>query len=222
MFHHFGDRRWWPAETQEEVIIGAILVQGVAWSNTAKAIHNLRSQDLLSLRAIHAAAVEDIEACIVPTRYYRAKARKLKAFAEHVQTHHGGDIGAMLAQPMGELRSELLSIYGIGPETADDILLYAAGLPSFVVDTYTRRIFHRLGYTAPDIPYEVMRAWFMDHLPPEAPLYNQYHALLDAVGHNCCTNRRPQCERCPLAPACNHARAAYSAEISPHTPPQPA
>ncbi|MCL6548757.1 MAG: endonuclease [Alicyclobacillus sp.] len=208
MFEHFGDRKWWPAETVEEVVIGAILVQGVAWSNTVKAIDNLRQRGLLTIPALHRASAEEVETCIVPTRYFRMKAKKLKAFAAHVEDRYGGDLAAMFDQPLEPLRTELLGIYGIGRETADDIVLYAAGKASFVIDSYTKRIFHRLGYTAEEVPYEWMRAWFMDHLPADPALYNQYHALIDAVGHHFCSHKQPLCAPCPLRSLCDRGQTA--------------
>jgi endonuclease III related protein len=202
MFQHFGDRQWWPAETREEIIIGAILVQSVSWKNTMKAIELLKEHQLLSFAALYDAPLEDIEACVRSTRYYKMKARKLKAFAAHIVERYNGDLALLFAQPMEDLRRELLSIYGIGPETADDIVLYAANMPSFVVDAYTKRIFSRLGWVYEDIPYEVLRQWFMDHLPQDVKLYNQYHALIDGVGHHYCLNQKPKCSECPLKVLC--------------------
>ncbi|MCL6515815.1 endonuclease [Alicyclobacillus sp.] len=221
MYARFGDRHWWPAKTAEEVVIGAILVQSVAWSNVVKAIGQLRERGLLSLPAIHAASAETIEACVVPTRYYRVKAKKLKAFAAHVCERYGGDLERMFDQDAASLRSELLSIYGIGPETADDIVLYAAGKPSFVIDAYTKRIFARLGLVDEHVGYEPLRQWFMRHLPEDVALYNNYHALIDAIGHHYCAARRPQCRVCPLAPVCRHAATMPDESGAEETPPAP-
>lgn len=214
MYATFGDRRWWPAETAEEVVIGAILVQSVAWSNVVKAIDCLRQRGLLSLEALHAAPLEVVAECVVPTRYYRAKAQKLKAFAAHVHERHDGSLERMFEQDTETLREELLSVYGIGPETADDILLYAAGKPSFVIDAYTKRIFSRLGLIDERIGYEPLRAWFMRHLPADVALYNNYHALIDAIGHHFCSVRRPACTSCPLRAVCRHA-SSQAAEAQP-------
>jgi len=207
MFDHFGDRHWWPAETREEVIIGAILVQNVSWASTVKAINKLREQHLLTFKALSQSPLEIIETCIISTRYYRMKAKKLKAFAQYLEEEFSGNLDACLAQPMNTLRGQLLAIYGIGPETADDILLYAAERPSFVVDAYTKRIFHRLGYIEESIPYEELRQWFMLHLPENVALYNQYHALLDATGHHYCSTRNPDCRSCPLLNICHYGAA---------------
>jgi endonuclease-3 related protein len=206
LYNHFGELGWWPAETPEEVIIGAILVQNVSWQNTEKAIAALRAHSLLSFAAIYEAPLETIGACVRATRYYHTKAKKLKAFAHHLMQHYGGNLDSMLRQPLEPLRAELLSIWGIGPETADDILLYAAGHASFVIDAYTRRIFHRLGLIREKVAYEPLRAWFMAHLPADAALFNRYHAMLDAVGHRYCLAARPRCGDCPLASFCVYAR----------------
>lgn len=205
MEKQMGNLHWWPAETREEVIIGAILVQSVAWKNVESAIANLRAQALLSFFALYGASADEIEPLIRSTLYFRMKTKKLKAFANHLHIAHSGDLMAMLTQPMPALRAELLQIYGIGQETADDIILYAANQPSFVIDTYTKRIFHRLGYGDDNVSYAALRQWFMDHLPANAPLFNQYHALIDAVGHRYCTTNQPNCTVCPLHGMCAFA-----------------
>ena len=168
LFDAYGPQRWWPgAETPIEVCIGAILTQSAAWTNVELALRRLREADALSLEGIHAATQEELAELVHASGYFNVKARKLKAFAQHVYDHHGGDLDAMLAQPWEPLREELLGIYGIGEETADDILLYAAGAPSFVMDAYTRRILARMGIHAPDERYESHRAIFMDALPAQ-------------------------------------------------------
>ncbi|GGI95777.1 endonuclease III [Alicyclobacillus cellulosilyticus] len=200
-----GDRGWWPAKTREEVVIGAILVQNVSWKNTVIAIERLRERGWLTFPELYRAPVEEIAACVRSTRFYVSKAKKLHAFAAHVCTRYGGRLDPMFDQPLEALREELLGLYGIGPETADDIVLYAAGKPTFVVDAYTRRIFARLGLLREDMPYEAVRRWFMDHLPADTRLFNQYHALIDAVGHHFCTARKPRCSACPLRSVCGYA-----------------
>jgi len=198
-----GDLRWWPAETDSEMIIGAILVQNVAWSNVLTAISALRSHHLLDFEALLCADPDLIAACIRSTRFYKSKRDRLLHFAHHIRARHDGQLARFLAQPLSSLRAELLSIRGIGPETADDILLYAARLPSFVVDAYTRRIMSRCGYCDEDISYEALRSWFMAHLPSDTALYNQFHAWLDAVGHQFCKSRQPLCGTCPIAYSCD-------------------
>jgi len=211
LFAHYGDRRWWPADTPEEVIIGAILVQNVAWKNVMTAIARLREKGWLSLGALREAPIEEVEECIVSTLYYRVKARKLQTFATMVEAEFAGDAGLMLALPADELRARLLAVWGIGPETADDIILYAANQPSFVVDAYTRRIFFRLGLTKEKATYDELRTFFMRRLAPDVALYNQYHALIDALGHSLCLNKRPRCGECPLRTLCKSAKAQEAA-----------
>ncbi|GIM46252.1 endonuclease III [Collibacillus ludicampi] len=202
LFQYFGPRHWWPAETAEEVVIGAILVQGVAWSNVEKAISRLKHAGLLSLNAIHRADESVLAECVRSTLYYRMKVKKLKAFAGHIAQHYEGKLESLFDKPMGEARKELLQIYGIGPETADSILLYAGGLPTFVVDAYTRRIFSRMGYVEEKIPYEDLRRFFMERLPQSTELFNEYHALLVELGKQICTARKPKCGICPLGEWC--------------------
>lgn len=205
MYHQFGDRKWWPADSTEEIVIGAILVQNVSWRNVETAIDLLKSRGLCSFNSLLPATDTDIQESIRSTRFYKTKSKKLTAFAQHLEARHNGSLSLMFRQSAVSLRKELLSIYGIGPETADDIVLYAAQLPTFVVDAYTRRIFSRLGLLNEDIKYEEIRSWFLEHLPSDVPLYNQYHALLDAVGHHFCLPRQPNCAACPLREMCAYA-----------------
>lgn len=198
----FGDLGWWPAETAEEMMIGAILVQNVTWKNTVKAIEALRDHGLLSLQAIHDGDETLIATCIRPTRFFNMKTRRLKAFAAHVTDRYAGHLDKLLHQPMEALRNELLSIEGIGEETADDIVLYAANQPSFVIDAYTRRILARCLQISPNVSYGELRHWFMNHLPKDVRMFNQFHALIDRLGHAVCLNRNPQCDICPLHPMC--------------------
>jgi len=202
LYNHWGDRKWWPADTVEEVVIGAILVQNVAWSNVETAIGLLKQTGICSFRHFTEENHEVIYACVKSTRFYKMKTAKLIAFANYLQQHYSGSLLAMLRQPGEDLRSELLGVYGIGPETADDIVLYAAELPTFVVDAYTRRIFSRLELIADSVSYEEMRQWFLSRLPSDVSLLNQYHALLDALGHHYCTPQSPKCSLCPLSDLC--------------------
>ena len=211
LFDAYGPQHWWPgAETPIEVCIGAILTQSAAWTNVELALRRMRAADALSLEGIHAATHEDLAELVHASGYFNVKARKLKAFSQHVYDHHGGYLSRMLAQPWEPLREELLGIYGIGEETADDILLYAAGAPSFVMDAYTRRILARMGIHAPDERYESYRAIFMDALPRDAQLYNEYHALLDNLGKEVCRKRAPRCHECPLLELCPTGRGEVS------------
>jgi len=207
---HFGPRHWWPAVgVQEparaepfEMIAGAILVQNVAWSNAEKALLALKAAGLLEPAAMHAAPEEALYGLIRPTGYFRQKARKLKGFVAHLYERYGGDLGAMLRRPVGELRAELLGMSGIGPETCDCILCYAAGYPVMPMDAYTRRIFSRLGLFEPTVTYGEMQAYFHQRLPADAALMNEYHAQIDTLGHRVCLKQRPRCSACPLASLC--------------------
>ena len=202
MFGHFGHRRWWPGDSNFEICVGAILTQSVSWKNVAKAIENLKNAGLLELDKMYQADPEAIENCIIPTLYYRQKAKKLKAFVNHVTENYAGNLSAFLGKDQGELREELLNLHGIGPETADSIILYAANKPVFVVDAYTRRIFARLGLFKDDISYAEMQGFFIRHLTPDVQFYNEYHALIVGVGNRFCSNKKPKCAECPLTGLC--------------------
>lgn len=206
----FGPRCWWPSVKAPpptraepfEMIVGAILVQNVAWSNVEQALTALDRAGLLDLIALHAAPAEMIQPLIRPAGYFRQKAERLKAFAAHVVERHGGDLGAMLAQPLEPLGAELLALRGIGPETRDCIRCYAAGQPVMAMDAYTKRIFARLGVFAESIRYEQMQAFFHSYLPVDAALRGEYHAQIDTLGHRFCLKSRPRCGECPLASRC--------------------
>ena len=211
LFDAYGPQHWWPgAETPIEVCVGAILTQSAAWTNVEMAMRRLRDAGRLSLEGIHATPHEELAELVHSSGYFNVKARKLKAFAQHVYDRHNGSLEHMLAQPWESLRAELLGVYGIGEETADDIVLYAANAPSFVVDAYTRRILTRLGAPAPEDTYESYRRLFMDALPPDAHLYNEYHALLDNLGKEVCRKRAPRCAECPLLNLCPTGRGEVS------------
>lgn len=202
LYGHFGSRHWWPAETSFEVIAGAILTQNVAWKNVEKAIANLKAAGLLDPEAMHRASAEELEPYIRPTGYFRVKARKLKAFVDHLWERYGGSLDAMFARPLKELRPEILSIFGIGPETADAILCYAGNYPIMVMDAYTRRVFSRLGFLDEEIDYQGMQDFFMDNLPGDVKLFNEYHALIDGLANRICVKNGPGCDRCPVGETC--------------------
>jgi endonuclease-3 related protein len=208
---HFGPRGWWPADSPVEMMVGALLTQSVAWRNVKTCLARLKEAELLDWRALHEAPDERIEELIRPSRFFKAKTRKLKALAAYLIERHGGDLSAMFAQPMEMLRKELLAVHGLGPETVDCILLYAGDHPSFVVDAYTRRIFSRLGYFDERIGYEPMRAYFSARLPADVPLYNEYHALIDGLGHHFCHPKDPGCDSCPLQARCSFSEARPTA-----------
>ena len=208
LYHYYGPQGWWPGDSPLEVVVGAILTQAAAWTNVERALSNLKNADCMSLQAIHECPQDELAAIIRPSGYFNAKARKLKAFAAHIIGHHGGDLGSFLARCQLKLRKELLSIYGIGPETADDIVLYAAHKPSFVIDSYTRRIIGRLGFLKVDLRggYHEYQALFHDNLPTDTTLFQEYHALLDRHAKETCA-KAPRCSGCCLLSLCDTGQA---------------
>jgi endonuclease-3 related protein len=207
LYAAYGPQRWWPGETAVEVIVGAILTQSAAWTNVEKALSNLTAAGALSPEGLRALAEDQLAALIRPSGYFNDKARKLKAFVALLDERYGGDLDRMLASPVDELRAALLATHGIGPETADSILLYAAGQPVFVIDAYTRRTFSRLGFLPEGDSYHGWQRLFMRALPSDAPLFNEYHALIVRHGKEVC-RKRPLCARCPLAAVCPVGSAA--------------
>ena len=197
LFRRFGPQGWWPARSPFEVVVGAILTQNAAWVNVERAIRRLRAAGALRPGALPALPPVRLAALVRPSGYFRVKARRLRAFADHLARRHDGRLARMLRQPATALRAELLSIPGIGPETADSIVLYAAGRPVFVVDAYTRRILARHRIVAHDSDYATLQALFMDNLPRDPGLFNEYHALLVRVAKEYCRTR-PRCAECPL------------------------
>ncbi|MEE9614812.1 MAG: endonuclease III domain-containing protein [Thermodesulfobacteriota bacterium] len=198
LFRSFGPQLWWPARTRFEVVVGAILTQNTNWTNVEKAIRNLRREKLLKPGAMHALGVKALAERIRPAGYFNVKAKRLKAFLSHLFDNYGGGIDAFLKKETGVLRRELLTVNGIGPETADSIVLYAAGKPVFVVDAYTKRVLTRHGLIGEDAAYDEMQKLFMDNLPHEAGTFNEYHALIVRVGKEFCRPREPLCTDCPL------------------------
>lgn len=194
----FGPQGWWPAETAGEMIIGAILVQNTAWTNVEKAIASLRAADALHWPALHRMTAPRLAALIRPAGYFNVKAARLKSFAAFLDETHGGSVEALLARPAAELRALLLGVKGVGPETADSIVLYAAHQPVFVVDAYTRRILRRHRWAREDASYDDLAALFTRRLPADARLFNEYHALLVRLAKEHCTARVPACAECPL------------------------
>jgi len=199
----FGPQAWWPAAQAFEMIAGALLVQNTAWANAAAALANLEHAQALSVAGILSIPPLALEDLVRPSGYYRQKAAKLRAFAEHVRDHHHGDLDALLGLPMERLRAELLAIWGIGPEPADAIIFYAARQPSFGVDGYTRRVLARVGVIPADVPAGRLRAALMQAVPPDAATYGERHAWLVMAGRRHC-RKAPLCAECPLLPLCRH------------------
>jgi len=198
MSQNLGSMRWWPARTPFEVIVGAILTQNTSWGNVERAIANLRSAQMLTPSAISAARMARLAALVRPSGYFRQKAKKLKAFVRFLQREYGGSLKRMFATPTEVLREKLLSVHGIGPETADSILLYAGEHAVFVVDAYTHRIFGRHGITNGKADYENVRALVEAALPRDSQLFNEFHALVVNTAKNWCRKKEPRCAECPL------------------------
>ena len=195
LYSIYGRQDWWPAETQFEVIVGAILTQNTAWHNVSKAINNLKSYGLLELNTLAEAEPDFVKKLITPVGFYNVKYIRLKAVLDYfVNT----ELARFSYEPIDNLRTELLDINGVGPETADSILLYAFERPIFVVDAYTRRLFSRLGYTWMEkASYDEIQGFFMERLPVDSGLYNEYHALI--VMHNkAICKKKPFCSDCAL------------------------
>ncbi|HET6278203.1 MAG TPA: endonuclease III domain-containing protein [Candidatus Polarisedimenticolia bacterium] len=200
MLREYGPQRWWPARSRFEIVVGAILTQNTAWTNVEKGIEALRSAGLLDPAAMARSPRARLAALIRPTGYFNQKAARLHHFLSFLEQRHGGDLDRLLAQPVAELRRQLLDLSGIGPETADSIILYAAARPMFVIDAYTRRILGRHGLVAADERYDRMQRQLHDSLPADAGLFNEYHALLVRIGKEHCLKASPRCGGCPLEP----------------------
>lgn len=198
LFENFGPQGWWPGRTRFEVIVGAILTQNTSWTNVEKAIGNLRRAGLLTPAKLHAARTPRVAALIRSAGYFNIKAERLRNFTSFLFKDHGGSLDKLFKADSSMLRAELLAINGIGPETADSIMLYAAGRPEFVIDAYTKRIFSRHGLTDPDAGYDELKSLFMESLPKDAALFNEYHALIVRTAKDYCKTKDPLCSGCPL------------------------
>ena len=197
LFNAYGPQQWWPAERRFEMIVGAILTQSTAWTNVAKAIENLKRAEKLSAKDLRELPEADLAELIHPSGYFNVKARKLKAFAEWLGKEYGDNLDELYSLDIPELRKRLLSVYGIGEETADSIILYSAFKPVFVIDAYTRRIFDRIGLEPAANKYRDYQNIFMSALPPDTALFNEYHALLVRLGKETC-RKNPLCANCCL------------------------
>jgi endonuclease-3 related protein len=200
MLEALGPSHWWPGETPFEVAVGAILTQNTNWSNTARAIANLRAAGVLTPAALAALPDTRLAELIRPAGYFRLKAGRLKNFLRFLRNEAGLSMAALNGKSLATLRPKLLEVKGVGPETADSILLYALHQPTFVVDAYTRRILSRHGMVPEDAGYDEMRDLYLGALDPDPALYNEYHALLVRVGKDFCRPKAPRCAACPLAP----------------------
>ncbi len=226
LFKAYGFQGWWPVTSKDcegkfpqggyhpgdyevpespgdkfEVCVGAILTQSTSWKNVEKAVSKLQGAGVLSLKGLIQTPKSELSNLIKSSLYHNVKAEKLKCFADFVSSDYDGDIEALLSLPQGKLRLTLLSIWGVGPETADSIILYAAKKPSFVVDTYTKRIFSRLGFLNGDESYDEVKKLFEENLPQKKPLHNEFHALIVEHAKQYC-KKKPLCEDCPVYELC--------------------
>ena len=199
LLERFGPQGWWPGRTPFEVAVGAILTQNTAWSNVERAIRALRAAGALSFSGMRALPERRLAALIRPSGYFNQKAKKLRAFLKWLAARDSrGSVRRALRGPLDEVRASLLGVRGVGPETADSILLYAGERAVFVIDAYTRRVLERHGLAGGGESYADLRALFERHLPAGVPIYNEYHALLVRLCKEHCAKRRPACAGCPL------------------------
>ncbi len=212
LLDHYGPQHWWPADSPLEIIIGAILTQSAAWGNVEKAITNLKAKEALSPGALRQLPTEELSQLIYPSGYYNAKAVKIKSFVHWLGEHYNDNLDRLFALDTPGLRQELLSVHGIGEETADSIILYAAHKAIFVIDAYTRRIICRLGLGPSTNSYAAFQALFMEHLPHDESLFNEYHALFVRHGKATC-QRFPLCGRCCLGSLCPSPEACNKATV---------
>jgi len=199
MLERLGPQHWWPGDGRLEIVVGAVLTQNTNWANVERAIANLRKADALDVGKLDRMELPQLAELIRPAGYFRVKARRLKNLVRFIAQRYGGELDAMLAQPIRSLREQLLSVNGIGKETADDIILYAAEKPTFVVDAYTYRILLRHRLIDPEADYEGVKDLMERNLPEDVQLFNEYHALLVKVGKTWC-RPRACCAGCPLEP----------------------
>jgi len=216
LIENFGKQNWWPidksyheknnSDPRFETIIGAILTQNTAWLNVEKALHNLKSENLMDIKKISDIDIKLLQKMIKPSGFFNQKAKRLKNIASYLHKNYQDDLDCFFSRNLYEIREELLSLYGIGPETADSILLYAGGMPIFVVDSYTKRICKRLPLDT-NISYDEIQEYFernirKDHSKKEiAQIYNELHALIVRLAKNYC-KKKPECSQCPLQKKC--------------------
>ncbi len=199
----YGPQHWWPAPEPFEIIVGAILTQSAAWNNVEKAIANLKSAKALSPKALRRLPLDKVSSLVYPCGYYNAKALKLRSFAHWLGQYYNDDLNKLFGVNIDSLRQQLLSVHGIGQETADSIILYAANKPAFVIDAYTQRIVKRIGLAPNSNNYTAYQTLFMQHLPKDVRLFNEYHALLVCLGKDVCRSQ-PLCQKCCLNDICHY------------------
>lgn len=197
MLKHLGPQHWWPGDTALEIMVGAILTQNTNWNNVEKAMENLKREHLLSIEILYDISIEKLAEGIRLAGYYNLKAGRLKNLITFLMDKYDGNSDLLFREDTYEMREHLLSIKGIGPETADSIILYAAGQPIFVIDAYTYRILRRHDLVDDSMTYDELQGFFMDNLPQDMDLFNEFHALIVKTGKEYC-GRKPRCEICPL------------------------
>lgn len=198
LYAHFGPQGWWPATSAFEVMVGAILTQNTSWVNVEQAISNLKKARALNAHKLLKMDKKRLAHLIRPAGYYNVKAKRLKEFLKFFCQEHRGSIARLSAKKTSDLRLRLLEVHGVGPETADSMLLYALNKPVFVVDAYTRRILSRHGFIRPDAEYAEIQNLFRKNLKNSVKLFNEYHALLVKLGKDYCRKNNPKCQVCPL------------------------
>ncbi len=197
LLSEFGPQNWWPAETELEMMIGAVLTQNTAWNNAERAIQNLKNKNLLSVNSLYEMSPDILAEYIKPAGYYNLKAKRLKSLVRLIKEGFDGNIEKLFSLDTESLRKSLLSVNGIGMETADSIVLYGAGRSVFVVDAYTYRILARHGLIYEEAGYEDIQVFFMDNLDNDAELFKEFHALIVKAGKEFC-KKKPLCSQCPL------------------------
>lgn len=195
---HFGPQNWWPGDTPFEIAIGAILTQNTNWNNVENAIRHLKNRGVLSPHRIYRLSLQELASLIRPAGYFNVKARRLRFFLEFLMNEYSGKMENMAQDELNKLRAKLLRIHGIGPETADSILLYALEQPVFVIDAYTKRILSRHGILSSEKSYDEFQELFHTALERDVRLFNEYHALFVRAGKAFCRKRNPLCGKCPL------------------------
>ncbi|WP_321530569.1 endonuclease III domain-containing protein [uncultured Desulfuromonas sp.] len=207
LLERFGPQFWWPAEDTFEMMVGAVLTQNTAWRNVELSIAVLKEARVLTPKALHRISEVKLQELIRSSGFFQRKSQCLKNLAAVICRDYQGAAASFLDGDLHTVRQRLLAQPGIGPETADCMVLYGAGLPIFVVDAYTRRIFSRLGLLDAKARYDMIQRYAMQHLPADTSLFNEFHALLVELGKVCCRSRNPRCEACPLN---QHCRSAFS------------
>lgn len=198
LYERFGPQGWWPGDTVIEIMVGAVLTQNTSWGNVEKALTNLAVNGLLEFEALQACSIDEISCHIRPSGYYNVKAKRLKNLLTMIEREYGGSLESFIADEWRVARQKLLAVNGIGPETADSILLYCGGHPAFVVDMYTYRVFSRHNMIEEESDYGGIQAAFVMNLPEDVQLFNEYHALIVKVASTYCKKTKPLCGSCPL------------------------